>query len=120
MDEARSRVPLPLRRARLPRRDIKSTFIRPAEGPTRRFQSAEPLTLIAKLLAGLSEEKISYCHWKSNWKIDNWLAGDGDLDLLVARDDVSRFVALLSTLGFKQALVPARRELPGIVNYYGY
>jgi thymidylate kinase len=76
--------------------------------------------LIAELLRVLSEEGILYCHWKSNWKIENWLAGDDDLDLLVRRSDVPRFVASLSRLGFKRAILPPRKEIPGILNYYGY
>lgn len=79
-----------------------------------------PSGLIGDLLAELSHEQISYCHWKSNWKIDDWLAGKGDLDLLVGRNDVARFAAVIGRLGFRQALVHPSRELPGITNYYGY
>src|SRR5688500_18808945 len=73
--------------------------------------------LIASLLDALEMEKISYCHWKSNWRINEWLAGDGDLDLLVARSDLNPFHFILARLGFKKALVPPRADLPGIVNF---
>lgn len=76
--------------------------------------------LIAALLRALREKGILYCHWKSNWKIDRWLMGDGDLDLLVSRSDVAKFIAVISQLGFKRGLLPPRRELPGVLNYYGY
>lgn len=76
--------------------------------------------LTALLLSALEREKVSYCHWKSNWRIDEWLAGDGDLDLLVERRDLNVFAFVLARLGFKKALVPPRADLPGIVNFYGY
>ena len=84
------------------------------------IHNTNPVGLIAKLLSVLSEEKVLYCHWKSNWKIERWLAGDDDLDLLIRRSDVSRFVTSLSRLGFKRASLPPRKEMPGILNYYGY
>src|SRR5688500_1649207 len=76
--------------------------------------------LIDSLLDALEREQISYCHWKSNWRINEWLAGDGDLDLLVSRSDLNRFHFVMARLGFKKALVPRANDLPGIVNFYGY
>lgn len=76
--------------------------------------------LVASLLEALRTERILYCHWKSNWRIDEWLSGKGDLDLLVARPDVDRFASVLSRLGFKKSHSPAKGELPGVINYYGY
>ena len=84
--------------------------------------AAPPLrsALIDSLLEALEREQISYCHWKSNWRINDWLAGDGDLDLLVSRSDLNRFHFVMARLGFKKALVPPANDLPGIVNFYGY
>ncbi|HYJ85685.1 MAG TPA: hypothetical protein VEW46_06510 [Pyrinomonadaceae bacterium] len=79
-----------------------------------------PLPLIKKLCDTLNAQQISYCHWKSNWKLRRWLGGDGDLDLLVDRRDARRFVGLIQCLGFKQAEPSNDRLLPGILNFYGF
>jgi thymidylate kinase len=79
-----------------------------------------PLPLIKKLCETLNAQQISYCHWKSNWKLRRWLGGDGDLDLLVDRRDAQRFVGLIQCLGFKQAEPSSDRMLPGILNFYGF
>ena len=76
--------------------------------------------LISDLLAALDKDGVQYCHWKSNWRIDRWLGGDGDLDLLVGRKDIGRFTAVLSTLGFKRAIPPKENELPAVLNFYSY
>ncbi|MDQ5845077.1 MAG: hypothetical protein M3539_07240 [Acidobacteriota bacterium] len=80
--------------------------------------SASPL--IKKLCDALNAQQISYCHWKSNWRLTRWLTGDGDLDLLVERADAQRFVAIIHSLGFKQAEPPSDRSVPGILNFYGF
>ena len=91
-----------------------------AHEPEVLYGAAPPSRLILSLLSELEHEGISYCHWKSNWRLDDWLRGEGDLDLLVARADVEKFAYVLARNGFKKALVPRRIDLPGIVNFYGY
>ena len=78
------------------------------------------LPLISKLCEALDAGEVTYCHWKSNWRLDDWARGDGDLDLLVARSDAQQFVTILSSLGFKQARPPGEKQVPGIQNYYGF
>ncbi len=84
------------------------------------FSDTAPLPLITKLCEALSTQKISYCHWKSNWKLRHWLKGDGDLDLLVDRADAQRFASIIFSLGFKQAEPSSDRSVPGILNFYGF
>lgn len=82
--------------------------------------AAVVLPLIQKLCEALNSQQISYCHWKSNWKHHRWLAGEGDLDLLVDRADKQRFASIIHGLGFKQAEPPKDRQVPGILNFYGF
>jgi thymidylate kinase len=81
---------------------------------------ASALPLIKKLCDTLNAQQVSYCHWKSNWKLDHWLMGDGDLDLLVHRADARRFEGILCGLGFRQAEPSTHRHMPGILNFYGF
>jgi thymidylate kinase len=78
------------------------------------------LPLIRKLCNVLVAENIAYCHWKSNNVLERSASGDNDLDLLVSRADVPRFTELLYRLGFKQAKAPAEKQMPGVLDYYGY
>ena len=43
---------------------------------------AEVLEAAALLFASLNEEKVRYCHWKSNEHLLEGLAGQTDLDVL--------------------------------------
>lgn len=76
--------------------------------------------LIGALCASLKEQQITYCHWKSNWRLERWMTGDGDLDLLIDRADAVRFTSVISRLGFKQAMPTRDRDVPGILNFYGF
>ena len=76
--------------------------------------------LIHRLCQALEAEGITYCHWKSNNALDRSASGDNDLDLLVSRADVPRFTRILCRLGFKQGKAPAEKQLPGVLDYYGY
>ena len=79
-----------------------------------------PLTLVDRLCAALDAEGIAYCQWKGHWKRSRWATGEGDIDLLVCRSDAKRFASIVCRLGFKEALPPLERRIPGISHYYGF
>jgi len=68
----------------------------------------------------LEAEGIVYCHWKSNIALERSATGENDLDLLVDRGSVQPFTEILCRCGFKEAQLPSARQLPGILDYYGY
>lgn len=84
------------------------------------MEEQHTLQLVSRLSAALENEGVSYCHWKSNAAIERSASGDNDLDLLIGRGDVQRFVEVLHRLGFKEALTPREQGMPGVVDYYGY
>lgn len=79
----------------------------------------EALGLVRRLGDVLAAEGIRSCHWKSTAALDRALRGEGDLDLLVAREDADRFERVLGTLGFKRGWVPGRAGAPGTFHAYG-
>ncbi len=89
-------------------------------GDSREEQASAPLLLVRALCNALEEAKVDYCHWKSNEAIDRSASGENDLDLLVRRGDIARFVEILCRLGFFEATAPDPLRPPGIVSYYGY
>jgi len=78
-----------------------------------------PLELVEKFLTELCTERIPYCHWKSNTRIEASLKGETDLDLLVASGKRAECLALLERLDFLPARDPWDLDLPGICHYYG-
>jgi thymidylate kinase len=96
----------------------------PAQGPSPLYgeESAanSPIGLVRELCQALDTEDILYCRWKSTATIDSSATGESDLDLLIRRADAQRFGALLHRLGFKIIVVPAERQLPGVLDYFGY
>jgi len=76
--------------------------------------------LVTRLCKALKDEKINYCHWKSNSALDRSASGENDLDLLVSRVDSQRFIDILIQLEFKEAFSPKEEQLPGIRDFYGY
>lgn len=77
------------------------------------------LQLIDRLTQELAGAGVAYCHWKSNEAIDRSLVGDNDLDLLVDRSDVGRFLEVTEGLGFRIALPPPPKQVPGHLALYG-
>ena len=75
--------------------------------------------LVARLGLALAAQGVRYCQWKGHAKRARWSVGDGDLDLLVARTDCAALVNVLHRLGFKLALPPASRDVPGALSYFG-
>lgn len=78
------------------------------------------LPLIREFCLAMTAQQINYCHWKSNQAIDRTARGDNDLDLLVARNDIGKFTAILYQFGFKEAYAPEDQQMPGVQDYYGY
>jgi len=78
------------------------------------------LNLILRLCQALREEDINYCHWKSNNALGRSANGENDIDLLISRADAGRFSELLYRLGFKQVRAPTDKQMPGVLDYYGY
>ncbi|HYE16010.1 MAG TPA: hypothetical protein VD968_16330, partial [Pyrinomonadaceae bacterium] len=76
--------------------------------------------LVVRLCEGLRLAGIAYCQFKSNWRLERWLSGEGDLDLLVEREGAARFAGVVEGLGFKPARPTRDREVPGVCDYYGF
>lgn len=90
------------------------------ERAERRSVTGGALPLVLRLGAALEAQNVVYCQWKGNWKRDRWARGEGDIDLLVARADVERFVHVLGELGFKEVWPPVERSIPGVTSYFGF
>ena len=82
------------------------------------MRPGDPLELAMRLRDTLIDERIAWCHWKSNDAQGRAVRGDSDLDLLVARADLVRFVGVIHRLGFKEALAPAMKRVPGVFHAY--
>jgi thymidylate kinase len=74
--------------------------------------------LSQKLIQKLELENINYCHWKSNFLLNEALNGYDDLDLLVEKKDVDKFEKLLKEMGFKEA-INKYISFSGIKHFYG-
>ena len=85
-----------------------------------RVEKHPVLDLVVDLCDRLQAAGVRYCHWKSNDYIDRSASGENDLDLLVARDDLGEFLAVLHVLGFKEARPRAGRQIPGVRHFYGH
>ena len=78
------------------------------------------LSVLRAALADLHRHHISYCYWKSSRNILSVLAGERDLDLLVARQDQHRAEMLFLALGFKPFPAVAGRDHPSILSFLGH
>ena len=73
---------------------------------------------ITALFTLLNEREIGYCHWKSNWVLDEALTGAGDLDVLIRRGDAPRFRSVLIELGFPPAIEANVHPFPSVEHYH--
>jgi len=74
----------------------------------------------AVLLASFHQTGITYCYWRSSRRVEVALAGDSDLDLLVAKEDQYRAWQNLLQSGFKYFSAVAHRNHPAIYSFLGY
>lgn len=76
------------------------------------------LRAVSQLVERLNDSGIGYCHWKSNWKLEESLAGATDVDLLVERSKAGAFRAILQELGFRPAVEPGVTPFPSVEHYH--
>jgi hypothetical protein len=76
--------------------------------------------LLVRLATALESEGVSYCQWKGHSTAHRWMAGRGDIDLLVAQEARTAFRRIVGELGFKPALPPGERQMPGVESYFGF
>lgn len=93
---------------------------RAPDGSTQNEMEPITLGLIQQLCSALAEKHINYCHWKSNDAIHRSASGDNDLDLLIGREELTRFTQILGHLGFKPAIAPLQKQMPGVLDYFGF
>jgi thymidylate kinase len=79
-----------------------------------------PSPLVLELARRLEEAGVRYCHWKSNLALDRSMSADNDLDLLVARADLTVFNGIVAGLGFVRARSLGRPQVLGIEDLFGW
>lgn len=72
------------------------------------------------VLNDFHREQVSYCYWKSSRRLHAVFAGEGDIDLLVARKDQHRVQAILAERDFKLFPSVADRDHPATQSFLGY
>jgi thymidylate kinase len=72
----------------------------------------------ARLLDGLHENAVRYCHFKSNANVAAGVSGLTDLDLLVDREDAALAEKILAGHGFKRLPAHPSRWYPGVDDYF--
>ena len=78
------------------------------------------LPLVEALLRGLEERGALLCHWKSNEHLEQALAGETDLDLLIRPADRGSFDRVSAELGFLQAERRPELRMPGRSDPLGF
>lgn len=80
----------------------------------------QPLKICKVFFKNLNQDKISYCHWKSNSHLMEGLAGYTDLDLLFSTNHKEKVEDLLNKYKFKQVFTPSPRNYPYLEDYIGF
>lgn len=75
---------------------------------------------LAEVFDGFHRQQVSYCYWKSSRRLRAVLAGEGDIDLLVARSDLHRAQVILAERDFKLFPSVADRDHPATLSFLGY
>lgn len=75
--------------------------------------------LIHQLVDAFDGAAVQYCHWKENYRLEQSLAGEDDLEILVDRHDGGRASSILEALGFRPAQVTGEEATPGIFHFFG-
>lgn len=82
-------------------------------------EDAMPQALL-EVITEFDQQGISYCYWKSSRRLHQVLTGEGDVDLLIARDDEHGAQAILLKQGFKPFPSVADHQHPGMLSFFGF
>jgi thymidylate kinase len=74
---------------------------------------------LGRLVGELDSRGIGYCHWKSNFALQDTVEGRTDVDLLVRRSDAGAFKSVLIALGFRPAINTDGKSFLSVEHYYG-
>jgi thymidylate kinase len=74
---------------------------------------------LASFLDELAEQGVQYCHWKSNLRLRDGLAGMTDLDLLLDPDQASRLRGIAARHRLKPLVPPPDGAHPGMEHFLG-
>lgn len=78
------------------------------------------LPLVLMVLNEFERREIDYFYWKSSKRVYRGLTGDGDIDLLIAKQDQHRAQAILLDHGLKSFPAVAYRDHPSVLSFLGY
>lgn len=76
--------------------------------------------VLVEVLDEFHRRQVSYCYWKSSRRLHAVLAGEGDVDLLVAREDQHCVQAILLERDFKLFPSVGDRDHPATLSFLGY
>ena len=76
------------------------------------------LDTTAALFSRLDESQVRYCHWKSNWALEETLAGATDVDILVDRHDARVLHTILDELQFRPAVEYGTPPFPSVEHFH--
>ncbi|MDE2583543.1 MAG: hypothetical protein KGL52_18055 [Rhodospirillales bacterium] len=83
--------------------------------------SSQPaMPLLIEVLRSLHEAEVRCCYWKSHLRLAAVLAGEADLDLLIARDDQHAARQAFRASGLKAFPGATSREHPAVESFLGY
>lgn len=78
------------------------------------------LSLCKSLFDDFNNQKIRYCHWKSNEHLSEGLDGKTDLDVLFDKADYFRIIDILNKYKFKKFNTISYLKYSAIDDYIGY
>jgi hypothetical protein len=90
------------------------------DGGAAELAEAAGLPLLIDVLRALHAAGVRACYWKSSRRLASVLAGESDLDLLVARADQHAARRVLFACGLKAFAGIPGREHPAIESFLGY
>lgn len=78
----------------------------------------ESLNPVPTIISAINDRNLTYCHWKSNVRLQESYQGHTDLDILVSKSDYRQFRNLLQQTGY--VALRDNNPAPGIEHWLGF